>query len=429
MEEWRKYKLGDIVSIKGGKRLPKGVNLISTPNNHPYIRVRDLGNSKYIELNHGYEYVDEKTQKLISRYIVNAGDILISIVGTIGLVGKVGESLSYANLTENCVKLVDLNCIDGDFLYYYLKSTVGQYEIAKGTVGAVQAKLPIKNIQNISILLPPLDVQRRISETLSSLDDKIALNTRINNNLEQQAQALYKSWFVDFEPFKGGKFIDSELGEIPEGWRVGTISDVIISTLSGDWGKEFEMGSYTQKVFCIRGADIPDIKMGNNGKMPSRYILPKNFDNKALTNNDIVVEISGGSPTQSTGRVCRITDELLDKHNNTLICTNFCRAIKPQKDYSQYIYYCWANIYENGIMFSYENGTTGIKNLDISGFIEKEPILIPSQDTVSEFSLNIDAFNRHIIRNSLENEKLSAIRDSLLPKLMSGELKIGDLNS
>jgi type I restriction enzyme S subunit len=183
MEEWKKYKLGELVLVKGGKRLPKGINLIPIPNSHPYIRVRDLGDSKYIELNRTFEYVDEETQKQISRYTVNTGNILISIVGTIGLVALVGESLNFANLTENCVKLVELNKIDNDFLYYFLISSLGQSEIAKGIVGAVQAKLPIKNIQDISLMLPPLNIQKQIANILSSLDDKIALNKRINDNL------------------------------------------------------------------------------------------------------------------------------------------------------------------------------------------------------------------------------------------------------
>ena len=251
----------------------------------------------------------------------------------------------------------------------------------------------------------------------------------INDNLEKQAQALYKSWFVDFEPFKGVKFIDSELGEIPEGWSVGTFSDIIISTLSGDWGKEVKTENYKQKVFCIRGADIPDLKTGNAGKMPSRYILPKNFESKALTKDDIVVEISGGSPTQSTGRVCRITDELLSKYDDSLICTNFCRAVKPIENHSQYLYYCWSYLYDKGRMFSYENGTTGIKNLDINGLIEKELIIIPLKRTVDKFSSVVNVFNQQIIKNSIESEKLSEIRDSLLPKLMSGEIKINDSHS
>ncbi|NDV77488.1 restriction endonuclease subunit S [Dysgonomonas sp. 511] len=183
MEEWKKVKLGDVVSVKGGKRLPKGVNLITMPNTHPYIRVRDLGNTKYLELDSSYEYVDNDTQKQISRYTVNTNDIIISIVGTTGIIGKVGESLNGSNLTENCVKLIDLNGIDDDFLYYYLKSNIGQSEIAKGTVGAVQEKLPIKNILNISISLPPFYIQQNIARVLSSLDSKIALNRRINDNL------------------------------------------------------------------------------------------------------------------------------------------------------------------------------------------------------------------------------------------------------
>lgn len=105
MEEWKEYRLGDIATIKGGKRLPKGVNLIKAPNNHPYIRVQDLGHEKTLELNSSYAYVDDETQKFISKYIVNTGDIIMSIVGTIGLIGIVGNTLNNANLTENCVKV------------------------------------------------------------------------------------------------------------------------------------------------------------------------------------------------------------------------------------------------------------------------------------------------------------------------------------
>lgn len=181
--DWKKYKLGEIVMVKGGKRLPKGVNLIKTPNSHPYIRVRDLGKQKTIELDHNFEFIDTETQKSISKYIVNTNDIIISIVGTIGLIAKIGKTLDKANLTENCVKLVDLKFLDNNYLYYFLKSTIGQSEINKGIVGAVQAKLPIKNIQDIDIVLPPLVIQKNISRILSYIDDKIEINNRINDNL------------------------------------------------------------------------------------------------------------------------------------------------------------------------------------------------------------------------------------------------------
>ena len=184
MTKWQEVKLGDVCDVKGGKRLPRGINLITTRNTHPYIRVRDLGQNKILQLNHNYEYVDDDTQKAIERYIVSKNDVLISIVGTIGLIGIVGDSLNNANLTENCVKLINLRGIEKDFLYYFLISQTGQDEIKQGTVGAVQAKLPIKNIQAINIPLPPLDIQQKIAEVLGALDDKIELNNNINNNLE-----------------------------------------------------------------------------------------------------------------------------------------------------------------------------------------------------------------------------------------------------
>ena len=179
------------------------------------------------------------------------------------------------------------------------------------------------------------------------MDDKIKLNNEINNNLEQQVQAVFKKWFIDNpENFK---------------WSTGTFSELIISTLNGDWGKEKVIANYTEKVFCIRGADIPEIKLGNKGKMPTRYILPKNLLNKQLTAGDIVVEISGGSPTQSTGRCIMISQSLLNLYDANIICTNFCKLMKTKEKYSSFIYYYWQYFYEKDVFFSYENGTTGIK--------------------------------------------------------------------
>lgn len=217
---WKECTISDIASVKGGKRLPKGVNLITERNSHPYIRIRDL-TEKTLELKSSYEYVDDNTQKSISRYIVDTGDILISIVGTIGLIAVVGDTLKGANLTENCVKLIDIKeNVDKEYLYYFLVSSMGQDEIKKGTVGAVQLKLPIKNIQSIKLLLPPIEIQQQISGLLAALDRKIAQNTAINENLEEQAQAIFKAWFTDFKNYKhiicrADEFFDISIGKTP----------------------------------------------------------------------------------------------------------------------------------------------------------------------------------------------------------------------
>lgn len=223
---------------------------------------------------------------------------------------------------------------------------------------------------------------------------------------------------MDFEPFGG---------VMPNNWHIGTFSEIIESTLGGDWGKEESAGSYTEKVYCIRGADIPDVRAGNKGKMPIRYILPKNFDAKQLVADDLVVEISGGSPTQSTGRVAAISQALLDRYDNSMICTNFCRAIKPMVGYSKFIYYYWQYLYDKNVFFSYENGTTGIKNLDISGFIETEPVIIPPIGLLDQFNNIIGCYFYKIFANGQENERLSTLRDTLLPKLMNGEIDVSNI--
>lgn len=174
--------LGEIADVKGGKRLPKGINLIDIPNTHPYIRVRDLNNALFASLTPDYAYVDEETQKSISRYIVSTGDVLISIVGTIGLTAIVDSTLDKANLTENCVKVANLKHITPEYLLLYLRSQLGREAIAKGTVGAVQQKLPIKNIQAIPI---PLLIEKDKNTLFCTLDSIFA---EISSNVIQSAK-------------------------------------------------------------------------------------------------------------------------------------------------------------------------------------------------------------------------------------------------
>ena len=302
---------------------------------------------------------------------------------------------------------------DKDFLYYVLADDAFfNYSMAtsKGT------KMPRGDKTSIMQYgVPHYDIveQKKIACVLRLLDKKIECNNKINNNLEQQVQAIFKEWFID--------------NPENENWSNGTFSELIESTLSGDWGKEAPTGNNTEKVYCVRGADIPEVKAGNKGKMPSRYILPKNYASKKLTAGDIVVEISGGSPTQSTGRCTAISESLLNRYDSGMVCTNFCRAIKPISGYSMFIYYYWQYLYDKGVFFSYENGTTGIKNLDISGFLGTEPIVIPPKEKVLAFDDYCQTVFDQIFANGKESEQLAQLRDTLLPKLMSGELDVSDI--
>ena len=296
----------------------------------------------------------------------------------------------------------------------YLSYLLSTMHLGRLSGQSAQPGLSVKTLGIQSINVPPLDIQNRIAGLLATFDEKIELNEKINKNLEEQAQAIFKSWFID--------------NPAASDWNSGTFSDIIETMIAGDWGKDSPTGKNTEMVYCIRGADIPEVKAGNKGKMPTRYILPKNYANKHLVDGDVVVEISGGSPTQSTGRIAAISKSLLDRYDKGMVCTNFCKAMKPKAGFSMFVYYYWQYLYDKNVFFSYENGTTGIKNLDISGFIETEPIVLPPEDLVKKFDAFCQSVFDTIFANGLENEQLACVRDNLLPKLMTGELDVSDID-
>ena len=174
---WTMLKLDDICNIKGGKRLPTGRELSDTKTDHPYIRVRDIGESRYVCLTDQFQYVDSETQNAISRYIVDTDDIVISIVGTIGLIGKIHKSLDGANLTENCVRLTQIETVSPDYLYYTLRYKKQIKEIELLTVGAVQAKLPMYNIQSMKIVIPSKEYLSMFQEKMNAINGIVEANT------------------------------------------------------------------------------------------------------------------------------------------------------------------------------------------------------------------------------------------------------------
>ena len=185
--------LDSLCSIKGGKRLPADGELLDTPTAHPYIRVRDLGSNRYVCLTNQFQYIDEETHSAISRYIVNTNDIVISIVGTIGLIGKIHTSLNNANLTENCVKLASIHTVTPDYLYYTLCYKKQIKEIELLTVGAVQSKLPMYNIQSMKILVPPTEVIEDFQHKFDIFNEQIEANTiEIQRLYELQSVLLAK---------------------------------------------------------------------------------------------------------------------------------------------------------------------------------------------------------------------------------------------
>ena len=420
VSEWREAKLCDIGEIVGGGT-PSTKEESYYGGDIPWITPKDLSthNERYIY--RGERSITEEGLKNSSAKLMPKGTVLFSSRAPIGYVAIAGKELC---TNQGFKSLIPKNGVaDSEFIYYLFKHKKSDIEaIASGTTFLEVSGSAMKNI---SILLPPLPEQKAIAATLSALDDMIELNNQINKTLEEMAQAIFKSWFVDFEPFRDGEFEESELGLIPKGWRVGAIDELIKETISGDWGKETPQGNYTEKVICIRGADIPDIAQGRRGNPATRYILKRNLEKKRLSENEIIIEISGGSPTQSTGRTVLITKELIKSFHEPIICTNFCRAIRlKEATYSSFVYSLLQYLYNEKVFFTYENGTTGIKNLDITTLFGQYKTVIPSEEVFAEYHSMYSEFLRYIYESGFECKKLSEIRDTLLPKLISGEIRV-----
>lgn len=410
MERWKKVRLGEVIETNNAS--------YSVKENWPFVNYLDTGNITENVIGE-IQYIDIKKSKLPSRAKrkVRHNSIVYSMVRPnqrhYGIVKSQPENF----LVSTGFTVVDVkeDYADADFIYFLLTQrdvVQGLHAIAEQSVSAYPS-IKASDIENLEVMLPPIDEQRKIASILKTLSEKIIHNTRINHILIKQIQVLFKEWFID----------NPETSK----WQRGFFSDLLEALVSGDWGKESPSGNNTEMVYCIRGADIPAVRVGSKSKIPTRYILPKSYAAKQLADGDIVVEISGGSPTQSTGRAAVISTALLDRYDKGMVCTNFCKVLKPISGYGMFVYYYWQYFYDKGAFFSYENGTTGIKNLDISGFIKTEPIVIAPVNMVDRFNSVCQSITAKIYANGLENDQLASIRDTFLPKLMSGEIDVSTI--
>lgn len=324
------------------------------------------------------------------------------------------------------------------FLYYKLTVPDITEHLARIADTAVTSYPSISpsDIGDLEINLPDIDTQDKIANAIKAIDDKIANNNAIFEQLEAMAKTIYNYWFLQFEfpdaegkPYKssGGEMVwnDELQREIPKGWKVGTFSTLIESTKSGDWGKENKQGNYTLPVTCIRGADIGFILGKNSSTPPNRFILKKN-SNKLLQPYDIVIEISGGSPTQSTGRCAGTSPYVFKRFDKEIVCSNFCKAITLKKpEFYYYFLQTWSLFFENNVMFNWEGKTSGIKNLMFDAMAANTKIILPSQNIINDFfklSSKLEAQQQNLLN---QNQKLTSLRNFLLPLLMNGQVTVG----
>lgn len=403
MEKWNESKIKDFAEVKGGKRLPKGKQLITERNSHPYIRIRDLGKSKYLQLNSEYEYVDDEIQKTISRYIVNEGDILISVVGTIGLIGIVGNTLDKANQTENCDKIINIKGLNPEYLYYYLVSSLGQEEIRRGTVGAVQPKLPLKNVQEITVKYPSLETQNKIVAILSSIDDKIALNEAVNNNLEQQVQSIFTEWL----------FANSESSS-----KV-SLGDVCIKITDGSHFSPQDVPTST----------IPMLSVKDMGEYDFTFTSCKHIseeDYQKMVANDCVPQVNDILIAKDGSYLKEIF--ICNKQRKLAVLSSIA-IFRPKTDVVHpeiLLAFLKSPRVLQEVRDNYVSGSA-LPRIVLKDF-RKLTFTLPNMNSQNRIAPLFTSIREQIAANVVENQRLVQLRDALLPKLISGELDVSKMD-
>ncbi len=422
MSEWKELKIEDFCEVIGGGT-PSTKEDSYYGGEISWITPRDLTNYKKRFILRGERNITELGLKNSSARILPKNSILLTSRAPIGYLAiaekEVCTNQGFKSLVINPEKA------DYNFVYYLIKSNV---ERIKGLgTGTTFAEISGSVVKNLKFSLPDLPTQTSIAEILSSLDDKIELNNKINQELETLAQTLFKQWFIDFEfpnekgePYKssGGEMVDSELGEIPKGWELVTIDDVTETVTKGTTpttigGRFTEQGinfikveSLTESGAFIKSkfAHIDD----ETNLLLKRSVIKK---------GDVLFSIAG-----TIGRVAVVTNEILPANTNQAIA-----IIRPNKISSYFLKILMqSSLIQNDTQSNIVQAVQA--NLSL-GVIKLTKFILPPNNILSKIDIQLNNIYDNINHFTNENENLTTLRNTLLPKLISGELEINENNN
>ncbi|MBO5717424.1 MAG: restriction endonuclease subunit S [Alistipes sp.] len=408
MTSWNTYKIGDLCKISSSKRIfakeykDSGI---------PFYRGKEIiekqkGNKISTELYISQERYDEIKAK---HGVPIKGDMLLTSVGTLGIPYIVQDEVFYFK-DGNLTWFYNFEGIDSRYLYYWFLSPIGKMNIDSKAIGSTQKALTIETLSKFEISLPSLAEQRRIAGILVAIDDKIENNRRINTNLELQAQALYKQWFVDFDfpnedgksyKSSGGKMVDSELGQIPEGWSVGDIYKYI---------KVIYGAPYKSSLFNEKKEGNPLIRIRD-----LKTFAPQYYTKEILSNTEFINAGDVVAGMDAEFEPCLWLGE------RGVLNQRCCKFVGKQDSISNY-YVMFLVKPELEFVQSYKTGTTvsHLGKADIDKFV----VVQPPFAVIEKFSKIADALLNNKIKLAKENITLATLRDTLLPKLMNGEIKL-----
>ena len=416
-EDWKEYKLGDFAEVQNGYAFKSNEFAKS---GIPVIKIKNITSSR-ISLEDAQYYNAEISGRLKS-FLINKNDILISMTGShinqiasaVGKVGKYQHDFP-ALLNQRVGKVYIKNSLIGDhnFLYYFLNRFETQFKLATSAGGSAnQANISPDQIKNLLINLPPLRVQRRIAAILSSLDEKIELNHQTNQTLEAISQAIFKEWFIDFNfPDNTGKMKDSELGKIPNRWKVGKLQDEGTFKNGINYSRE-ENGDTEYSIINVR--NVVENKFISKSLLDTIKINKKKAIPYLLQADDIVI-VRSASPGESA---------IILMHEENLIYSGFTiRYRLTNKNYFLYYFFIFQSVRK--VFDNLSNGTT-LKNIN-QEMLKEFTVIIPEESLVLKFNKIIESLFNKVLTINQELRILTELRDTLLPKLMKGEIPIPEV--
>ncbi|WP_298219731.1 restriction endonuclease subunit S [Halothiobacillus sp.] len=420
----------------------KTAPIVEQPTPYRMVRTTNIRNGR-IDLS-SCRFVDKLTyEKWTRRASLEHGDVLLTREAPIGEVGLVDKPHGlFLGQRVMQYRANPAMLLPRFLLYAFLSPALQEQFRSHEGSGSVVSHIRVGDCFKFKMKLPPLTTQTEISALLGALDDCIALLRETNATLEAIAQAIFKSWFVDFDPvhakaegrlpegmdeatatlFPDG-FEESELGLIPRGWAWVPYGNLLTDTIGGDWGSEVPDEKNNTKVAIIRGTDIPDLQSGAESRVPIRFTTQRKLLSREVKHGDIILEISGGSKDQPTGRSLYLSDQMLEQFDCPVEPASFCRLLRPQSEnvgvlLAQHLTY----IYSQGKTWEYQNQSTGISNFQTKHFLENELVALPPAELLSEFAATLTAMIKR--SHMTQMRSLAQLRDTLLPRLISGKLRL-----
>jgi len=377
------------------------------------------------------QFVDEKRDAALNKGKLKREDIVLTTRGTIGNTAYFNDAVPFNHLRINS-GMVILRCdrkkLLPAFLYHFVRSPSFYSQVNGLRSGVAQPQLPIRDMRQIRMPIPPFLVQQRIAGILSAYDELIENSQRRIKILETMARSLYREWFVHFR-FPGHEHhprVASPLGEIPQGWEVKKLGELISTHIGGGWGKDAQDEDHTESAWVIRGTDIPEARYSQVAGVPHRFHAASNLRSRRLVVGDIVFEVSGGSKGQPVGRTLLVTPELLAGLGGDVICASFCKRVRPDlSGYgSELLYLSFIDGYESGEIEQYQVQSTGISNFKWTEYIANTDRVVPPDAFREQFRRHVAPLFTQVATLGRQIQNLRRTRDLLLPRLLSGQVAL-----